>query len=107
MSVGDMVDIRGSGGVVEAVNLRTTWLRDLQGSVHIIPNSQVDIIRNMTKDYSYYLLDVGVAYHEDTDEVVAALREIDAEMRADSGLPATCWRRLRSWEWSASPIPRS
>jgi moderate conductance mechanosensitive channel len=83
IAVGDVVTIRGTGGLVEAVNLRTIRLRDLQGSVHIIPNSQVEMITNMTKDYSYYVLDVGVAYREDTDEVVAALQEIDTEMRAD------------------------
>jgi moderate conductance mechanosensitive channel len=83
LSVGDVVNIGSTGGLVEAVNLRTIRLRDLQGSVHIIPNSQVGIITNMTKDYSYYVLDVEVAYREDTDEVVATLQEIDAEMRAD------------------------
>jgi small conductance mechanosensitive channel len=83
IAVGDVITVRGTGGLVEAVNLRTIWLRDLQGSVHIIPNSQVDIITNMTKDYAYYVLDVNVAYREDTDAVIVALQEIDAEMRAD------------------------
>jgi small-conductance mechanosensitive channel len=83
IAVGDVVTIRGTGGAVEAVNLRTIRLRDLQGSVHIIPNSQIDMITNMTKDYAYYVLDVNVAYREDIDAVVAALQEIDAEMRAD------------------------
>jgi small-conductance mechanosensitive channel len=88
IAVGDVVTIRGTGGLVEAVNLRTIWLRDLQGNVHIIPNSQVEMITNMTKDYSYYLLDVGVAYREDTDEVITTLQEIDAEMRADAAFAA-------------------
>jgi small conductance mechanosensitive channel len=88
IAVGDVVTIRGTAGLVEAVNLRTIQLRDLQGSVHIIPNSQVETITNMTKDYSYYLLDVGVAYREDTDEVIAALQEIDADMRADAAFAA-------------------
>jgi small-conductance mechanosensitive channel len=88
LAIGDVVNIRGTGGVVEAVNLRTIWLRDLQGSVHIIPNSQVEMISNMTKDYAYYVLNVSVAYREDTDEVIAALQEIDADMRADPALAA-------------------
>jgi moderate conductance mechanosensitive channel len=88
IAVGDVVTVRGTGGLVEAVNLRTIWLRDLQGNVHIIPNSQVEVISNMTKDYAYYVLDVRVAYREDTDEVVAALQEIDAEMRADPAFAA-------------------
>jgi moderate conductance mechanosensitive channel len=48
----------------------------------------VEMITNMTKDYSYYLLDVSVAYREDIDEVIAALQEIDAEMRADPAFAA-------------------
>jgi small conductance mechanosensitive channel len=88
MAVGDVVNIRGTGGLVEAVNLRTIRLRDLQGSVHIIPNSQIDIITNLTRDYAYYVLNVSVAYREDTDEVIAALQEIDAEMRADPAFAA-------------------
>ena len=88
IAVGDVVNIRGTGGLVENVNLRTIWLRDLQGNVHVIPNSQVEMITNMTKEYSYYLLDVSVAYREDTDAVVAALQEIDAEMHADPAFAA-------------------
>jgi len=88
LAIGDVVNIRGTGGVVEAVNLRTIWLRDLQGSVHIIPNSQVDAISNLTKEYSYYVLEVSVAYREDTDEVIAALREIDADLQGDPAFAA-------------------
>jgi small conductance mechanosensitive channel len=88
ISVGDVVTIRGTGGAVEAVNLRTIRLRDQQGSVHIIPNSQVEIITNMTKDYAYYVLDVAVAYREDTDEVIAVLQEVDADIRADPAFTA-------------------
>jgi len=88
IAVGDVVVVKGTGGLVEAVNLRTIRLRDLQGNVHVIPNSQVETITNMTKDFSYYLLDVGVAYREDTDEVIAILREIDAGMRQDPAYAA-------------------
>jgi moderate conductance mechanosensitive channel len=83
IAVGDVVTIKGTGGLVEAVNLRTLWLRDLDGRVHVIPNSQVEMISNMTKDFSYYVLDVNVAYREDTDDVMALLREIDEGMRHD------------------------
>jgi len=83
LAVGDVVVVKGTGGLVEAVTLRTIRLRDAQGSVHVIPNSQVEMITNMTKNFSYYLLDVGVAYSEDTDTVIAALQEIDAGMRSE------------------------
>lgn len=83
ISVGDVVILKGTGGLVENINLRTIRMRDLAGNVHVIPHSNVDMITNMTKDYSRYVLDVGVAYREDTDEVVEILKRIGAEMQAD------------------------
>lgn len=83
VAVGDVAVIKGMGGLVEAVNLRTIRLRDVQGNVHVIPNSQVEMITNMTKGFSYYVLDVGVAYREDTDAVGGVLQEIDAGLRED------------------------
>jgi small conductance mechanosensitive channel len=83
LSVGDVVTLRGIGGQVEKVTLRAVTIRDLSGNVHVIPNSTIDMITNMTKDYSRYVLDVGVAYREDVDTVIAILREIDETMRRD------------------------
>ena len=84
LSVGDVVVLRGTGGLVEKVTLRTVTLRDLSGNVHVIPNSSIDMVTNMTKEYSCYVLDVCVAYREDIDEVMGILKEIDQEMRSDS-----------------------
>lgn len=83
LSVGDVVNLRGIGGAVEKVTLRAVTIRDLSGNVHIIPNSTLDMITNMTKDYSRYILDVGVAYRENVDEVIGILREIDEGMRQE------------------------
>lgn len=81
--VGDVVEIAGVGGVVEEVRLRTITLRDLAGNVHVVPNGVVDKVKNMTKLYSYYLFDVGVAYRESVDEVMVVLKDIAAELQAD------------------------
>lgn len=81
--VGDVVEVAGVGGVVEEVKLRTITLRDLSGNVHIVPNGVIDKVKNMTKVYSYYLFEVGVAYREDVDEVMAVLIAIAEELRAD------------------------
>lgn len=81
--IGDVVQIDGRGGQVERITLRTICLRDLAGSVHVIPNGSVNVVMNMTKDYSRYVFDIGIAYREDPDEVFAVLREIDDEMRRD------------------------
>ena len=81
--VGDVAKINGTGGLVEAINLRTVVLRDLEGVVHVFPNGAIETLSNLTKDFSYYVVDVGVAYKEDTDAVTDVLREVGAELAAD------------------------
>ena len=82
--VGDVVEIGGNGGLVERVNLRMTVLRDLAGNVHFIPNGEISIVKNMTKGYSRYVFDIGVAYREDVDEVIAVMQAVDEELRKDA-----------------------
>jgi small-conductance mechanosensitive channel len=81
--VGDVIQVAGQGGVVEKVNLKMTILRDLAGNVHYVPNGSIDLVTNMTKDYSRYVFDIGVAYREDIDEVIQVIREVDEELRND------------------------
>ncbi|MCL4795836.1 MAG: mechanosensitive ion channel family protein [Bryobacteraceae bacterium] len=81
--VNDVCVLNGTGGLVEEINLRTTVLRSLDGIVHIFPNGSITSISNMTREFSFYVFDVGVAYKEDTDKVSQVLREIGAEMQAD------------------------
>lgn len=80
---GDVVQIGGQGGLVEKISLRTTKLRDLAGNVHYVPNGKIDVVTNMTKEYSRYVFDIGVAYREDVDEVIGLIREVDEELRGD------------------------
>lgn len=81
--VGDVVQIAGKAGLVEKVNLRMTVLRDLTGTVHYVRNGEIQIVSNMTKDYSCYVFDIGVAYRENIEEVIDIIKEVDEEMRAD------------------------
>jgi small conductance mechanosensitive channel len=81
--VGDVVNIAGKGGLVENVNIRMTTLRDLAGCVHYVRNGEITVVTNMTKEWSRYVFDVGVAYRENVDEVIEVLKAIDAEMRQD------------------------
>jgi len=83
IAVGDVAEVAGHAGLVERINIRTIRLRDLSGVVHTIPFSTVDAVKNFTKDFSYYLFEVGVAYREDTDAVIEVLRALDEEMRSD------------------------
>ena len=84
--VGDSVKINGTGGTVEAIRLRTTVLRDLEGVVHIFPNGEIKQVANMTKEFSYYVIDVGVAYKENVDEVMEALAQTGQELARDPEL---------------------
>jgi small-conductance mechanosensitive channel len=83
ISVGDVVNVGGQGGVVEALSIRSIRLRSLDGTVHIIPFSAVTMVSNMTKDFAFSVFDVGVAYHEDTDRVVEVLKATAEAMRAE------------------------
>jgi len=81
--IGDVVRIGDKGGLVENISLRVLALRDFDGSLHLIPHGTITSVTNLTKDYSYSLLDVGVAYREDVDEVMTVLKEIGADLRQD------------------------
>tara|TARA_B100001540_G_scaffold276831_1_gene263937 strand:- start:1478 stop:2902 length:1425 start_codon:yes stop_codon:yes gene_type:complete len=82
LQIDDVVTVAGRTGQVSHISMRKLELRSLDGIVHTVPFSAIDIVDNLTKDYSYYLLEVGVAYRENTDEVVQCLLEIDEELRA-------------------------
>lgn len=82
--VGDVASINGTSGLVEEINFRTIVLRDLQGRVHIFPNGTVTTMTNLTREWSAYVFDINVAYKEDIDRVVALLRQVGAELRADA-----------------------
>lgn len=84
--VGDVVEVAGKGGLVEEMTLRYLRLRDYEGSVHTIPNSIVDTVTNRSRGFAYALIDVGVAYREDIDEVYAVMREVADAMRGDPEL---------------------
>lgn len=83
ISVGDVVDLGGRSGIVESMTIRSVRLRDLGGNVHTVPFGEVAAVLNMTKDFSYALMEVGIAYRENVDEVVEVLREIGDGMQAD------------------------
>jgi len=83
LHVGDVASVGGRTGTVEALSVRAVTMRDLSGTVHTIPFSTVDVVENLTKDFSYAVLDVGVGYSEDVDQVIDVLEEIGEELRAD------------------------
>ena len=82
--IGDVVEVAGVAGLVEEVELRTIKLRDVSGNLHVVPNGVIDKVKNLTKDYSYYVFDIGVAFRENVDEVMGVLQKIAEDLRRDS-----------------------
>lgn len=81
---GDVVEVCGKTGVVEDITLRYVCLRDNEGSVHYVPNGQIDIVTNKSRDYAYALIDFGVAYRENLNEVYEAVRAASRALRDDA-----------------------
>jgi small-conductance mechanosensitive channel len=69
---------------VEGISLRRTVLRDDDGTLHMVPNSQITIVSNMTRDWAQVALRVVVAYNESSDKVVSLLQQVAEELRHDS-----------------------
>lgn len=78
--VNDVAVINGKTGLVEEINLRTTVLRGEDGAVHIFPNGVIQGLSNLTREYSYYVFNLSVAYSQDTDHVVSVLKTIAEEL---------------------------
>ena len=74
-AIGDVVKVQSVTGLVEKITLRTTVLRDVEGTVHVIPNGEITLLSNLTKGWSKAVLDIGVAYKEDVDRVLEVIRE--------------------------------
>ncbi len=81
--IGDVVKIAGIAGLVEETNLRRTVLRDLDGKVHSIPNGEITIATNFTKDYSRVNMNISVAYGEDLDHVIEVINRVCQGMAED------------------------
>jgi moderate conductance mechanosensitive channel len=83
VALGDVIEVGGLSGAVEAISIRTLKLRGYNGTLHTVPFSAVTTVSNMTKDFSYHVLDISVAYESDPDQVMAALQQLAEEMRAE------------------------
>lgn len=80
---GDVVKLGDHAGLVEEVTLRYVQLRDYDGNVHYVPNGEITTVVNMSRGFSQAVMDIGVAYREDVDEVMAVMRRVGQQMRAD------------------------
>ncbi len=82
--VGDTIKAAGVQGTVEEITMRRTLLRDADGTVHIVPNSSIQIVSNATRDWSQVNLHVSVDYSENSDRIVGLLKEVTEAFYNDS-----------------------
>jgi small conductance mechanosensitive channel len=74
-AVGDSIVVGAASGKVERITLRTTQVRALNGDLYVVPNGEVRVLANQTRDWSQVVVDVGVAYEEDLDRALTVLEE--------------------------------
>ncbi|HEV7520491.1 MAG: MscS Mechanosensitive ion channel [Candidatus Angelobacter sp.] len=82
--VGDTIRAAGVTGAVEEITMRRTTLRDGDGTLHIVPNGSIQIVSNMTRDWSQVTLHVATDYSENSDRVVEVLKELAKDIYNDS-----------------------
>jgi small-conductance mechanosensitive channel len=88
-ALGDVIEIGGKSGVVEHLTLRVVVLRDLEGTRHIIPNSEIKMVSNKTAGWGRAVIDIGVGVAENVDRVLAATKDETARLSQDEEWRAT------------------
>jgi small conductance mechanosensitive channel len=84
IAVGDWVRISDQLGRIESMSIRTVRIRDLDGQVHTIPFGEITMVTNLNREFGIAVMDIGVAYREDYDEVVKVLEEVGKDLYEDS-----------------------
>jgi moderate conductance mechanosensitive channel len=82
-AVGDVIDAGGKSGVVEKMTMRVVVLRDLEGTMHVIPNGQITVVSNHTRGWARAVVDITVPYTEDVDRIIAVVRDEAAQFSTD------------------------
>ena len=83
LGVGDVVEINGVSGAVERMTLRVVMLRDVQGTLHIVPNGSINLVSNSTRGWARAVVDMAVAYKENVDSVIHVMRDVAAALWED------------------------
>ncbi len=83
-SVGDVIETSGASGSVEQMTLRSTMLRGLDGTLYVVPNGEIRIVSNKSRDWSRAVLDVGITYDDDIDAALQTLQDIGSKMAEDA-----------------------
>ncbi len=74
--IGDVIEVGGTFGTVENMTLRVTNIRDVNGYIHFVPNGEIRVVANRSRDWSRAIIDVGITYDDDLDQALSLLQEI-------------------------------
>jgi small-conductance mechanosensitive channel len=85
---GDLIEAAGKAGTVEDVTLRHVRLRDYDGTVHFVPNGVITTLSNMSREFSYAVIDVGVDAKDDLQQMLRLIREVGGEVKRDPQIGA-------------------
>jgi moderate conductance mechanosensitive channel len=94
---GDVVEVAGKSGEVEEVTLRYVRLRDAEGVVYFVPNGEIKLVVNRTRNYAYALIDAAVAGSKDVEPALKAMREVGEALRKDPKLGASILGDVEIW----------
>ena len=83
ITIGDIVEVAGHSGKVEAITIRTVRLRDVNGHLHVVPFSEVTTVKNITQDQDYHSFEIGVSYSEDVDHVIETIEKVGLDLQKD------------------------
>jgi small-conductance mechanosensitive channel len=83
-AVGDVIEVAGKSGVVERMTMRVVVLRDLEGTMHVIPNGEMKVVSNKTRGWARAVVDISVPYTEDVDRILSVVRDEAAQFSTDS-----------------------
>ena len=82
-AVGDVIEAAGKSGVVERMTMRVVVLRDLEGTMHVIPNGEMKVISNKTRGWARAVVDIAIPYTEDVDRIIGVVRDEAAQFSTD------------------------
>jgi small conductance mechanosensitive channel len=83
-AVGDVIEAGGKSGVVERMTMRVVVLRDLEGTMHVIPNGEVKVVSNRTRGWARAVVDISIPYTEDVDRTISVVRDEAAQFSTDA-----------------------
>lgn len=97
ISIGDVIDTGDRSGTVEALTIRTVRIRDIEGSLHSIPFSQITALKNRSRDFGVYVVEVMVAQHTNLQQALDTMTEVGAAMMKEPFYAAKIILPLEPW----------